>query len=331
MDREEVTPPKTEVDMDRRLDQNPVGRDTIERADGDQLYPNIRASDSSMAYPNLKQAIWLLVLLILMESGFGILIYVAGIISSQPLEHNNYLLGITKLAVYLLVLLYISRRTDRRWASLLYPRNASSDWRLWACVAISICGTSLVLFELNKVVISVIPMPESFQELIKSTLGRETSYPSALFHAAIVAPYVEELLFRGIILCGLLSNHSRKHAIIWSSILFGVSHLNPWQFSPALIYGIVFAWWTISTGSLWPAVVGHALNNLLSTTFMRVDVPYFAVSENLNDVVFNPWWWTGAGMILAAIGLWWFHQISNKTQSAGPDAIETGDRPEGGD
>lgn len=286
----------------------------IERAGGDQLNPNKNSCESSMAYPNLKQAIWLLVLLILTESGFGMLIHAAGFISGQPLEHSNYVLGIGKLAAYLLVLFYISRRTDRRWASLLYPGNASSDWRLWSCVAISICGTALVLFELNKAVISVIPIPESFQELIKSTLGRETSYPSALFHAAMVAPYVEELLFRGVILCGLLSNHSRKCAIIWSSILFGLSHLNPWQFSPALLYGFVFAWWTISTGSLWPAVVGHALNNLLSTTFMHFDVSYFAVSENLNDVVFNPWWWTGAGMVLAALGLWWFYRISKETQ-----------------
>ncbi|MDE3001197.1 MAG: CPBP family intramembrane metalloprotease [Gemmatimonadota bacterium] len=303
----------------------------FERADGDQLNPNKKSCESSMAYPNLKQAIWLLALLILTEMGFGMLIYAAGIISSQPLEHNNYLLGITKLAVYLLVLLYISRRADRRWASLLYPGNASSDWRLWASVALSISGTALVLFELNKAVISVIPMPELFQELIKSTVGRETSYPSALFHAAIVAPYVEELLFRGVILCGLLSNHSRKCAIIWSSILFGLSHLNPWQFSPALLYGFVFAWWTISTGSLWPAVVGHALNNLLSTTFMRIDVPYFAVSEDLNDVVFNPWWWTASGIALAALGLWWFHQISNKNRSANSNTIETGDTPEVGD
>ena len=299
----------------------------FERASGDQLNPNKESCESAMAYPNLKQAIWLLVLLILTESGLGMLIYAAGFISGQPLEHNNYVLGIGKLAAYLLVLFYISRRTDRRWARLLYPRNASSDWRLWACVALSISGTALVLYELNKAVICVIPMPESFQELIKSTLGREPSYPSALFHAAIVAPYVEELLFRGVILCGLLSNHSRKCAIIWSSILFGLSHLNPWQFSPALLYGFVFAWWTISTGSLWPAVVGHALNNLLSTTFMRIDVPYFAVSENLNDVVFNPWWWTGAGMVLAALGFWWFYRISNETRSAGPDAIEAGDTP----
>ena len=50
-----------------------------------------------MTYPNLRQAIWLLVLLILMEAGLGILIHVAGLISGQPLEHNNYLLGISKL------------------------------------------------------------------------------------------------------------------------------------------------------------------------------------------------------------------------------------------
>ena len=280
-----------------------------------------------MEYPNLKQAIWLLVLLVLMEAGLGIFIHVAGLISGQPLEHNNYVLGISKLAVYLLILLYVARRTDRRWASLLHPTSTNSDWRLWACVAISITGTALVLFEFNKAVTCVIPMPESFQKLMKSTLGRETSYPSALFHVAIVAPYVEELLFRGIILCGLLSNHSKNYAIVWSSILFGMSHLNPWQLSPALVYGFIFAWWTISTGSLWPALLGHVLNNLLSTTFMHFDIPYFEVAEDLNVVVFNPWWFSATGVALAALGLWWFYRVSQNTQSAAPDAIETGETP----
>ena len=157
-------------------------------------------------------------------------------------------------------------------------------------------------------------MPESVQELIKSTLGSGTSYPSALFHAAVVAPYVEELLFRGVILSGLLSNNTRNSAIVWSSILFSVSHLNPWQLSPALLYGFVFAWWTIRTGSLWPALLGHGLNNFLSTTFMRFEIPYLAVSDDYNVVVFNPWWWSASGVALAALGLWWFSRVSKPVQ-----------------
>ncbi len=292
---------------------------------GNSISGELQERAIEMAYPNLRQACWVLALLILMEVVMGIFIDVVQLISGESLEHNNYAMGLLVFGIFLLILSYISRRTDRRWVSLLHPTNANSDWQMWPCVAISITGTAMVLFELNKAVISVVPMPESVQELTKSTLGSGTSYPSALFHAAVVAPYVEELLFRGVILSGLLSNNTRNYAIVWSSILFSVSHLNPWQLSPALLYGFVFAWWTIRTGSLWPALLGHGLNNFLSTTFMRFEFPYFAVSEDLNDVVFNPWWWSASGVALAALGLWWFSRVSKPGQSGSKGQVLSAD------
>lgn len=44
----------------------------------------------------------------------------------------------------------------------------------------------------------------------------------------IAAPVLEELIFRGMMLEGLLKKYSPVTSIIISSILFGVAHLNPW-------------------------------------------------------------------------------------------------------
>lgn len=269
-----------------------------------------------MAYPNLRQAIWLSVLYLLIEAGMGFLIYIAGLNSHQPLADNNFVLGVAKLAGLLLILAYVSRRTDRCWLSYLQPGMASFDWRIWPSVTISIVGVAMVLLEMNKAVVCVIPIPESVQDLVRSTLGRETTLESALFHSALVAPYIEEVFYRGIVLSGLLSIYTSKRAIFWSSILFGVSHLNPWQLAPTLIYGVGFAWWTIRTGSLWPALFGHALNNLLFTMCMHIEIPYCAVPDDLNVVVFNPWWWVLTGAVTAVLGLRWFYQISKGTKSS---------------
>ncbi len=274
-----------------------------------------------MAYPNLRQAIWLLVLLILIEVGSGILISAVRLISGEHLEDNNYLMGLLVFGIFLLILSYISRRTDRRWVSLLQPAKTDLDWRVWPCVAISIAGMAVVLHELNKAVVCGFPIPESMQVIFHTTLGRGTSYPSALFRGAVVAPYVEELLFRGVVLSGLLSNYSRTYAIIWSSILFSVSHLNPWQLPASLIGGLVLGWWVIRTGSLWPALVGHALNNFIFATIMHFEIPYFAVSDDLNVVVFNPWWWSATGAVIAAIGLSWFYLVTNGRQPVTPDGV----------
>ena len=284
-----------------------------------------------MAYPNLRQAIWLTSLLVLLELGIGLLISVVDSISGESLGNNSYVMGLVAFAALLLIVSYVSRRTDRRWVSFLRPAKSQIDWRVWPCVVFSIAGIVVVIHELNKALVCVFPLPESIQDIYQTTVGRGTSLPSALFLGTVVAPYVEEMFYRGIVLSGLLAKNTRTWAIIWSSILFAASHLDPWQFPATLVAGGVLAWWVIRTGSLWPAIVGHALNNLIFTTFSHFEIPYFALSDDLNVVAFNPWWWSAGGAVLAAIGLWWFHLVSNCTKHnalGGLLTANTGKKPE---
>ena len=278
-----------------------------------------------MAYPNLRQAIWLVALLAVWETSMGLLIFGIGLVIGHPLEENNYLMGVSRFAVLFLMLSYISHRKGRRWRSLLQYKRKTTDCRVWTCVSISIIGAAMAILELDKALVSLYPIPGWLQSSIQSTIGHETTYLSALFGAVFVAPVVEEFLFRGIILGGLIVCGHRRHAIVWTSILCGVYHLNPWQFPSVFIGGLLLAWWVIRTGSLLPALFGHALNNFIFTTIMHFEMPYMAGSEDMNIVVFNPWWWTAAGVALAALGLWWFHLISNGRQPASPGAVKNAD------
>ena len=280
-----------------------------------------------MTYPNLRQSIWLVVLFWIAQTVLGLIIYVVQTVLGESIRHENLLTGISTLVVYFLFLRYVFRRTDRTWKDTSQLLNTNFDWRVWPCVAISIVGLGMVLLELDKAVIRLIPMPDFIQDIFKSEFGRKTSYSSAVFRAVFVAPTIEELLYRGAIFAGLLAHYTRNRAIFWSAFLFGVGHLNPWQFPPALLYGFVFAWWYFRTGSLWPALFGHALNNLIGVTTLHFEIPYLEVAEDFNVVFFNPWWWTASGIALAALGLRWFQQISNGAQSANPSAIETADTP----
>ena len=278
-----------------------------------------------MTYPNLRQAIWLLVLYILIQVGVGVLIGIVRLTYGERLHEENLLIGILQLAVFLLLLIWIFRRTDRSWNDVSQLMRIDFDWRVWPCIAISVVGMVVFLDELDKVVTFLIPMSDFFQEVFQSTAGRKTTYSAALFVAVFVAPLIEELLFRGVILCGLLANYTRIHAIVWSAILFGVGHLNPWQLPPALIWGLVFAWWVIVTGSLWPALVAHALHNFVSVTIQHFDIPFLSVSDEPNVVAFNPWWWGASGATVAAIGLWWFYQVSRSGQANTMDGTVTTD------
>jgi membrane protease YdiL (CAAX protease family) len=92
--------------------------------------------------------------------------------------------------------------------------------------------------------------------------------PLALL-VATVGPLVEELLFRGLLLSALLRRVPAGWAVAASSLLFALVHLPDlgflWYAVPNLaLLAAVLAWLRLRSGSLWPAVLAHGVNNLLA-------------------------------------------------------------------
>ena len=84
-----------------------------------------------------------------------------------------------------------------------------------------------------------------------------------LLYACLLGPLLEEILFRGFIL-RRLRRHSPIFAVVMSSILFAMFHMNLLQFCTPVILGIFLSALTLTSGSIWPAVLGHMLNNCLA-------------------------------------------------------------------
>ena len=88
--------------------------------------------------------------------------------------------------------------------------------------------------------------------------------PIGILVLCIIAPIAEEYLFRGLMMRKMLRwNISPWYAIIGSSIMFGLIHLNPAQIPGAIIMGIVMAWMCYRTRSLIPGIIIHITNNTL--------------------------------------------------------------------
>lgn len=124
---------------------------------------------------------------------------------------------------------------------------------------IAICSIAL-LFGIASPIGSLIPMPESIKKAFMA-FGIQTGI-FAFILMVIAAPILEELIFRGIILDGLLRVYSPIKSILVSSFLFGLVHLNPWQFVTGLIVGIFSGWVYYKTRSLLPSIIIHAAANL---------------------------------------------------------------------
>jgi membrane protease YdiL (CAAX protease family) len=106
-------------------------------------------------------------------------------------------------------------------------------------------------------------------QLVPSISGAEDLYqkmtlavavPWVLF-IAIVPGFTEELFFRGYIQRRLLARWRPSLAILLTSLLFAVMHIDPHHVALALILGVwlgVLAW---RTGSVWPGMLCHAFVN----------------------------------------------------------------------
>lgn len=81
-----------------------------------------------------------------------------------------------------------------------------------------------------------------------------------LFSTAILVPVMEELAFRGVLLSAL-KRFGAPFAIVMSSLIFALAHLDFSNVVFAFIAGLVFGIIYYYTENLWLSVVIHALNN----------------------------------------------------------------------
>lgn len=120
-------------------------------------------------------------------------------------------------------------------------------------------------------IVQVFPMTAfenaiSLPDLLEKDFTDLLLNPLGILCICLVGPIAEELLFRGFIFRKMLKwNVSPWYAIIASSILFGIFHLNPAQIPGAFLLGIVMAWMAYRTKSLLPGIIIHVTNNTLCT------------------------------------------------------------------
>lgn len=93
--------------------------------------------------------------------------------------------------------------------------------------------------------------------------------------ACIMAPIVEEIMFRKVIINKLVG-FSEKLAIIVSSFTFALFHGNLYQLLYAFVLGVIFAYITIKSGTIKYAVILHIIIN----TFGSVIFPYLLLNSN---------------------------------------------------
>ena len=119
------------------------------------------------------------------------------------------------------------------------------------------------------------PEPESWRASMDALLrpSGPADFLGIVLAVAIVPALCEEILFRGFVQAGLVRQAERSWAgVVATAVVFGIFHLDPWRFVPAAILGIFLGWLRQVSGSLWPAILAHAINNVLTIAFYSAGI-----------------------------------------------------------
>lgn len=191
------------------------------------------------------------------------------VLFAQP-DINALLVIVTLLITGAIMLWLIHRRWPRLWRQAAPPGlGLTRPGRTFYYLVAVLCGLALPIIGgwLTQWLAHGQPVTQDIRQLGGAT-SPALRLPLVLVVVS-VGPLVEELLFRGVLLSALLRRLQVGWAVAISSLLFACMHLPDlgylWYAVPNLaLLAAVLAWLRLRSGSLWPAVVAHGVNNALA-------------------------------------------------------------------
>ena len=177
------------------------------------------------------------------------------------------------VAAELFIIFVATNKKTQRQLFDVYRQPTAAKFFQWVCFL----GLTQIIFSYNSTLIEMLlnffHLSDQNQEE-NATGAKETL--SMFIYGSFLAPFGEEVLFRGF----LLQNFKRygvRFAIIFSAILFGIYHGNIVQTPFAFILGLLLGYITVSYGLKY-AIAVHIFNNMVLADFLDRFLQLF--SEN---------------------------------------------------
>ncbi len=254
-------------------------------------------------YPSVKQGV------LLVLAAFALLYSV-----SYGLSRLTANVGISYDAVFTVayilsfggVFVYGCKRAKAPLRSILPIKPVSP--RLYLSIAAMTAG--LFLLELVFISLCAFLLEQISPDLVSDDMPYGDLWNFAVA-VLLLAPLLEEALFRGLILRGFLTHCSRWKAIWISSILFGLMHIvDPFQVLPVGALGVAFAWWRVETGSILPSAIGHSFCNLMAVSvYLSAEILYTSLM-------------IAGGVALLLLGIWSLRRLFQNPPDREPNGAE---------
>ena len=202
--------------------------------------------------------------------GLGLALARTGLVADKTLAA---VLGSVLLPVALLAAAWVfgTRRHKVSLDLLGFRRTslASLAWLPLVALSIGLSATAVYALVAQWLGIDIL-LPDQGLEEIAALDGLAILPTFAI--VGLLAPFAEEVFFRGFLLAALVSVIGGLRGALVSSAIFSVAHLNVGTLLPIFVMGMLLAWLYLRTGSIWPSFVAHAAQNLIALTVLELPI-----------------------------------------------------------
>ncbi len=206
---------------------------------------------------DILDILWYVVVFFLLQIVFG------AILGAFKLSLGMTTIITTVLSSGLTIFLFLKLR----WTPVSPSWMQTRPWIVLTWSVLLALGTIIPSERLVEVLQMEMPeqMMKMFEEVMKKPIGYVV--------IGILAPFAEEVVFRGAILRKLLGMMDEKRhwvAIAISALVFGLVHLNIPQGIHAFLIGLLLGWMYYRTRSILPGILFHWVNNSVAFIMFHI-------------------------------------------------------------
>jgi membrane protease YdiL (CAAX protease family) len=234
--------------------------------------------DEKEQFPKPMEAFFVIFLSFIVVFGITIMLIAMSMPNTEDLPQTSTLRKflITSGTVGLIVLpvLYIRRkklslRQVFRWKAIPLP---IIFWSIIIGVSMTILGD-----EVDRLINLLLPAPEFLEEMAQAMKIQSLSDFLIMFGGMVIAAgVIEESLFRGFLQNSLEKYLDVTRAVIYASLAWTFYHFIIYWAIQIFLLGIVLGLLAWKSNSVFPAIIGHGLNNAAALFYYNIDTEKLA-------------------------------------------------------
>ncbi|KUO66397.1 MAG: hypothetical protein APF84_18235 [Gracilibacter sp. BRH_c7a] len=199
---------------------------------------------------------------------FGLTMIINGYIFRYTTEIKTgyYLSILVSNFLFLMVIIVIKIGKKLSWSNLgwnkiKFLQSFRAILKVWGIIWLAHIIYMIIIFAMG-----ITPPENALAELLEKP--NLLLLLANIFLIAVIAPIIEETLFRGLLFAGLRNYFGMWTAIIISAAIFSALHFELVGFVPRFALGIGLGHLYAKSGSIYPAMGLHSLNNLIAVLIL---------------------------------------------------------------